>query len=94
MPDNRDPLKTMAETLSNKGMKGACPMCGHNDWAIQQREPYSRIDTTKEEMPSFTSYKGFFQTYWMYCKNCGFAAQFIKAIIDGTPEPASEGPTG
>ena len=92
MVDAPDLIKKVTEALNAKGVRGSCPMCQQNEWMIQESAPYSRIDATDAAMYEHKIYKGFMPSYWLYCGNCGFVAQFMKSIVDGEGEPEPERP--
>jgi hypothetical protein len=67
-------------------------MCSHNDWKMEDNSPYSRIEVTDEGLSDVRIFKGFHPTYWLYCGNCGFVAQFMTPIVDGEVDLKPEKP--
>lgn len=50
MINKADPSpEEIADVLNKWGVKGRCPMCEHNDWAVKTRAAYSRIYASREE---------------------------------------------
>jgi hypothetical protein len=92
MDEASNPAGKLSAALLAKGVHGSCPMCRHNDWAIQDRQPHSKIEVMNQDLEPYQSYGGFFPTYWIFCNNCGFIAQFLKSVVDGTPEPGEPEP--
>jgi hypothetical protein len=92
MAANDDIVSKLTDALNNKGFRGFCPMCHKREWMIQDQAPYSRIDVTDTSFFPLRIYKGFIPTYWLYCGNCGFVAQFMKSIMDDEGEPQPEEP--
>jgi hypothetical protein len=91
MTDNADLIKRISDALNSKGVRGACPMCGRDEWMIEGASPYSRTEVTDEGLQEVRVFKGFYPTYWLHCGNCGFVAQFMKSVVDDEsdlkPEP-------
>jgi hypothetical protein len=83
MADDPDLIKRVTDALSAKGVSGSCPMCHHNEWMIEDASPFSRIEVTNEDRDDARWFRGFYPTYWLYCGNCGFVAQFMKPVVDG-----------
>jgi len=69
-------------------------MCHKNEWMIEDRFPLSRVEVAKESEEG-RAFREFYPTYWLYCGNCGFVAQFARSIVGGEEniepeEPSSE----
>jgi hypothetical protein len=63
MTDTTTPVDKLAAALLAKGVRGSCPMCRTNNWAIQDRQPHSKIDVMTPELEPYQIYGGFFPTY-------------------------------
>jgi hypothetical protein len=93
MADGSDQIEKLTDALEGKGVRGACPMCHHNEWMTEDDSAYSRIEVTDTALYDLRIFKAFFPTYWLYCGNCGFVAQFMKSIVDGESELAAGEPS-
>lgn len=90
MVEAADLLNKLTQALNAKGVRGSCPMCHHNEWMIQNHAPVSRIEVTDAAAHEKKIYRGYLPSYWLYCGNCGFVAQFMKSAVDGGGEPEPE----
>ena len=90
MAIDRELVSRLTEALNNKGVRGACPMCRRSEWMIQDESPYARTDVTDSDFFPLRIYRGFIPTYWLYCGNCGFVAQFMKSVVDDEDDPKPE----
>jgi hypothetical protein len=90
MVDFPEGVRKIARHLDAKGVGSECPMCHKNEWALQDDMPYSRTEVTDADFFPLRVFRGFMPTYWLYCGNCGFVAQFLKSIVDDEGEPKPE----
>jgi hypothetical protein len=58
---------------------------------IHDESTYSRIEVTDQSLFNHRIFAGFIPTYWLYCGNCGFVAQFMKSVADNRGDPQPEG---
>ncbi len=72
----------IADLLNKWGIKGRCPMCDHNDWAVKTRAAYSRVYVSREAESDRDDPRTFYPAYWIHCNNCGFVAQFLRSVVD------------
>lgn len=86
MADDPDLTSRVAESLEAKGVKGECPMCGHNNWGTEKDYPFAQIKVASPDLGQLNIYAGTFPTYWMNCQNCGFLAQFVQSVVDAASE--------
>jgi hypothetical protein len=84
-------IKRVTDALAEKGVSGDCPACEHNDWRIEENSPILQISVSDEEFLPLNIHRGSFACYWLYCNNCGYVMQFLKAIVDGAVEPRVKG---
>ena len=60
---------------------------------FQDRRNEPRPGTLSDlDLEPYQIYGGLFPTYWIFCNNCGFIAQFLKSVVDGEPEPGEPEP--
>jgi hypothetical protein len=92
MPDAENNAERFNKFLTRKGVKGPCPMCDTNNWSGYDPEPYSRFFVSAKDKLEQLLVQSFFPTYYMYCRNCGFVAHFMKAVVDDESDSGSGQP--
>ena len=92
MAHTPDIIQRVSDILGAKGVGQRCPMCSQVKWMIQDDVPYSRVEVAEPGLFEHRIFSGIIPTYWLYCGNCGFVAQFMKSVADNEGDPRPEEP--